>query len=486
VSRRTRIPDALYKKITLSTTLPKSIKALAKRYQTLVQSGGTIEGGCWTHESSLVSTDLCTLPSIKVLGEGANGIVFNYSKEPEYVWKQSNALSDIDEYIKQLQEIFSALNVDPDNPIYISLFKAHPHKDRSSTLSVNRAVLQGFAYKMKKFNPFKETNNLIDNIKALCEAVKIHHSFELVHFDAKVDNVLVDEKGNCTLVDVDGSLSFFKIKEITEVSFLQTRSKFHAITPLFAHPLILAIFHGTDELLQKNSTVFWDEIGWLLNICMVHMRNSEILEIINHKEFHEKVFPTQEILSLKGKPLLNLLKYADYYSLLLSYYMYVVMKMKRHIENLTNMIAKNIAVSNLEKIKICFIDALKSKARACDLIDPPAAKGGHCKRTKRPLNTQSLAANNAQTMESPVKYQRTIQPVGANNAQTMKSHVKHWNITTLNALQQIPTPSESDIEYLTIGLDGNIYVKPDTSCEDEKVSEDGEFPYIKESLKWTE
>ena len=507
VSRRKRMPDALYKKITLSTTLPKSIKALAKRYQTLVQSGGTGEG-CWTYDNKN-HADLCTLPlpskdrSMNVLGEGANGIVFNYLNEPNYVWKQSNEVSEVDRYIEQLKENFIALNSGLEDPIYISLFKALPNRVRT-TLNQRAEELKGFAYKMKKFKPFVETDKLIDNIKALCRAVDRHHSTEteLVHFDAKLDNVLVDEESNCTLVDVDGSLSFSKI---TEVSFLQKRSKFHAITPLFAHPLILAIFHGTDELLTQESKVFWEEITWLLNICMVDMRNSEILNIIDHHEFHKGVFQNDDILSLlREKPLLNLLRYADYYSLLLSYYMYVVMKINRQIEKLEDKVAKeknaevkkNLeqnkknAKSYLGKIKICFINALKSKAQACRLIDlPPAAKGGFCKGTKRPRTTQPVGANNAQTMESRAKYPRTTQPVGVNNAQTMKLHLQYWNKTTLNALQQIP---KSDIEYVTIGLDCKVYVKPDPPCENPLVSEDEEvlytvtFPYTDDFLKQTE
>jgi len=477
VSRRKRIPDALYKKITLSTTLPKSIKALAKKYQTLVQSGGTIED-CWTHDNK-VNADLCTLPSMSsmtILGEGANGIVFNAGEE-NYVWKQSNAVSDIDAYIEQLQQNFSVLNTGLEDPIYISLFKAHPHKDRSSTLSVNRVVLQGFAYKMKKFNPFAETPQLIDNIKALCGAVDRHHSTGLVHFDAKLDNVLVDTEPKCTLVDVDGSLSFSKILDESVLQQLQQRSKFHAITPLFAHPLILAIFHGTNTLNEISSTGFWEEITWLLNICIVDRRNFEILGIINHQHFHTGVFDV-DILSLREKPLLNLLKYTDYYSLLVSYYMHVVIKIKRHIENLEYKIEtsntetkeqlkenKTKAESNLEKIKNCFINALRSKARAYGLIDPPAAQGGHC-GIKRPRNIQSLAAN---------KEQRRAMPNSI-----------YWNQTTLDALNKISTQSESDIEYVTIGLDGNIFVKPDTSCENSLVPEDGEFPYKENSLEWKE
>jgi hypothetical protein len=157
--------------------------------------------------------------------------------------------------------------------------------------------------------------------------------------------------------------------------------------------------------------------------------------------------------------------------------MHVVIKIKRHIENLEDNVAKetnntaknkiqqniNNAKSNLDKIKICFINALKSKARAYGLIDPPAAQGGHC-GIKRPRKTQSLAANKEQRMAMP--------------------DPRYWNQTTLDALKQIPLSESDTLQYVTIGLDCNVYVKSDTSCENSPVSGDETFPYIEGSLEW--
>ena len=148
------------------------------------------------------------------IGEGAHGEVFSYQKTPQDSrWVVKRPIGKkIEDLFACLPEIVLGFSCDHPCVVPVKGYSIQPTNDNKYEIYIKLPRMSGGTLadelrKRKLKNSYYTDDEIVKNFYALVSGVDYLHNRKIFHGDIKINNILLDEKGNIKLSDI-GSAKF--------------------------------------------------------------------------------------------------------------------------------------------------------------------------------------------------------------------------------------------------------------------------------------
>ena len=147
------------------------------------------------------------------IGEGAHGEVFSYQKNPQDSrWVVKRPIGKkIEDLFACLPEIVLGFSCDHPCIVPVKGYSIQPTEDKRYEIYIKIPRMSGGTLadelrRRKLKTLYYSEDEIVKNFYALLCAVDYLHNRKIFHGDIKINNILLDEKGNLNLLQIESEL----------------------------------------------------------------------------------------------------------------------------------------------------------------------------------------------------------------------------------------------------------------------------------------